>query len=56
MNIFITIIIAIIASIIAILISEIVCMRSRLDYLERSYIEMKGNINYLFNELENKKC
>lgn len=51
MDIFITIIIAIIASIIAILISEIVCMRSRLDYLERNYIEMKSDINNLYIRL-----
>ena len=56
MDSFVIVIIAIIAFINAILISEIVYMRSRLDYLERRFIDMRGNINYLFNELENKKC
>lgn len=53
---FVVVIIAIIAFIIAILISEIVYLHSRVEYLERRFIDMKGNINYLFNELENKKC
>lgn len=55
MNLFVTIIV-VFTALFVMLVSEIIYMHSRLEYLERRFIDIKGNINYLFNELENKKC
>ena len=56
MNLFAIIIIAVFSGFIVILLGEVIYLHSRVEYLERRFIDMRGNINYLFNELENKKC
>lgn len=49
------VLIAILSGLVVLLVSEIIYIRSRIEYLERRYVTMNGDINDLYIALRGKK-